>query len=131
TTAGWRSATPPVGWSWRSCPAEARFFLIVPYPVLTISQGWAGHDGLTGHAGGTSMIAQELHPFPYQPEGAAPPSQSPPPRHLGRWRLAALVLGVVLAGAATGAGGASELSRATPNAPAPAPTAATTPSRSG
>jgi len=77
------------------------------------------------------MIAQELHPFPYQPEGAAPPSQTPPPRHLGRWRLAALVLGVVLAGAAIGAGGASELSRATSNAPAPATTAATIASGSG
>src|SRR5437764_8230197 len=104
-----------MGWCWRSCPAEARFFLIVPYRVLTISQGWAGHDGLTGHAGGRSMIAQELHPFPYQPEGAAPPAQTPPPRHLGRWGLAALVLGVLLAGAAIGAGGASPLRRTASN----------------
>jgi len=71
------------------------------------------------------MIAQELHPFPYQPEGAAPPAQTPPPRHLGRWGLAALVLGVLLAGAAIGAGGASALSRTASNAPAQAATAAT------
>ena len=71
------------------------------------------------------MIAQELHPFPYQPEGAAPPAQTPPPRHLGRWGLAALVLGVLPAGAAIGAGGASALSRTASNAPAQAATAAT------
>ena len=71
------------------------------------------------------MIAQELHPFPYQPEGAAPPSQTPPPRHLGRWGLAILVLGVLLAGAAIGAGAASALSRTASNAPAQAATAAT------
>src|SRR5438445_13714863 len=64
-----------------------------------------------GHAGGNAMIAQELHPFPYQPQGPVPPSDASPPRRRRRWPLAALALAVVLGGTAIGAMAAGVLER--------------------
>jgi S1-C subfamily serine protease len=65
------------------------------------------------------MIAQELHPFPYQPESPAPPSDSSPPRRRGRWQLAGLGLAAVLLGTGIGSVTASLIDRA-PSTPAAA-----------